>query len=168
MSFTYTSRPLVNVTVPEEKRKGISNYAHLLSLAREYKLGDNASRDLFHKGSGLIAKVKPILQRNAVEPDGSFQRTWHQIDPIQQACLTEEVHKVMPWLQCFEGSWATKWILKSLINQRVHDGKRAKRRRQREIEMEEELAKWQNEHDEREMVMESANAVAEGKIYCLY
>jgi hypothetical protein len=62
--MSFTSRP--SVKVPEEKRKGISNYADLLSLAREYKLGDNASRDLFHKGSGLIAKVKPILLRNAV------------------------------------------------------------------------------------------------------
>jgi hypothetical protein len=117
--MSFTSRPLVNV--PEEKRKGISNYADLLSLARLYKLGDNASRDLFHKGSGLIAKVKPILQRNAVEPDGSFQRTWRRMDPIQLGHITKEVHKVVPWLQCFEASWATKWIIKRLINQRVHD-----------------------------------------------
>ena len=54
------------------------------------------------------------------------------------------------------------WIIKRLINQRVHDRKRAKRR-EREMVMEEELAKH-NEHDEQE----SANAVAEGKIYCLY
>jgi len=45
--------------------------------------------------------------------------------------------------------------MKRLINQRVHDRKRAKRR-EREMVMEEELAKH-NEHDEQE----SANAVAE-------
>jgi hypothetical protein len=48
------------------------------------------------------------------------------------------------------------WIIKRLINQRVHDRKRAKRR-EREMVMEEELAKHHNEHDEQE----SANAVAE-------
>jgi hypothetical protein len=55
------------------------------------------------------------------------------------------------------------WIIKRLINQRVHDRKRAKRR-EREMVMEEELAKHNNEHDEQE----SANAVAEGEICCLY
>jgi hypothetical protein len=29
----------------------------LLSLAREYKLGDDASRDLFAKGGKLISKI---------------------------------------------------------------------------------------------------------------
>ncbi|KAN0079575.1 hypothetical protein V8E54_004789 [Elaphomyces granulatus] len=66
--------------VPEEKRKGISNYGDLLSLACEYKLGDDASR--------LISKVKPILLRNAVELDGSFQRTWHRMDPIKMGHIS--------------------------------------------------------------------------------
>jgi hypothetical protein len=77
-NMSSTSQPLVKV--PEEKRKGISNYGDLLSLAREYKLGDDASR--------LISKVKPILLRNAVEPDGSFQRTWHRMDPIKMGHIS--------------------------------------------------------------------------------
>src|SRR6267378_1818719 len=76
--MSFTSRPLVEV--PEEKRKGISNYGDLLSLAREYKLGDDASRDLFHKGAKLISKIKPILLRRTrrliskdVASDGPYQ-----------------------------------------------------------------------------------------------
>jgi phage protein D len=52
--------PSTEELVPAIKQKGISNYANLLSLAREFHL------DLFGKGKGLISKVTPILGRHAI------------------------------------------------------------------------------------------------------
>jgi len=42
---------------------------------------------------------------------------------------------VAPWLLRFEEVWATKWTAKKLINQRVHDRQRSKKR-ERELDME--------------------------------
>jgi hypothetical protein len=150
--------------VPATKQKGISNYADLLSLARQFHLGDEASRDLFGKAAGLILKVKPILLRHATEPDGRFHKAWNSLSPIRHANIIRDIHKVAPWLQRFEEAWATKWIARRLINQRVHDHQRSKRK-ERELEREttrqlqEEEAAWV-----RDLEHEAANAVVEGKI----
>ena len=46
--------------------------------------------------------------------------------------MNQAVHKVVPWLLHFEETWATDWILKKLINQQVHDAKRASVKRRME------------------------------------
>jgi len=38
------------------------------------------------------------------------------------------VHQTVPWLQQFEGSWATVWVLKKAVNQRVSDARRPSKR----------------------------------------
>ena len=37
--------------------------------------------------------------------------------------MNQAVHKVVLWLLYFEETWATDWILKKLIDQRVHNAK---------------------------------------------
>ena len=94
--------PSTEELVPAIKQKGILNYADLLSLARDFDLGDETSRDLFGKGAGLILKVKPILSRHTVEPDGKFHKTWNALSPIRCANIVHDIHKVALWLLRFE------------------------------------------------------------------
>jgi hypothetical protein len=56
------------------------------------------------------------------------------MDPIKMGHISKEVHRTVPWLLCFEENWATAWVIKRILNQRVHDRKRAKRR-EREMMM---------------------------------
>jgi hypothetical protein len=132
--------------VPDKEQKNVQNYADLLAIARKHELDEEARRDLFSKGARLIRKVKPILLRHAVDSEGNFKKTWSSLSTTRCALIEQEVHKVAPWLLSFEETWATKWILKKLINQRVHDGNRAKKK---EMEMEMELS-WENEEERAE------------------
>ena len=44
---------------------------------------------------------------------------------LEKAGLVEVVHRRKPWLERhFQGGWATDWVLKKLIDQRVADKKR--------------------------------------------
>jgi hypothetical protein len=138
------SLPSTEELVPAIKQKGISNYADLLSLAREFHLGDEASRDLFGKGKGLILKVTPILGRHAVEPDGKIHKTWNALSPIRCANIVRDMHKVAPWFLRFEEAWATKWVARRLINQRVHDSNRSKKK---ERDADREAARQQQEEE---------------------
>jgi hypothetical protein len=140
-SITMTSPAQSSKLVPEEEQTGVQNYADLLNIARKHELGEEARRDLFSKGARLIRKTKPILLRHAVEPDGCFKRTWNRQSTARRAVIEKEVHKVAPWLLSFEETWATRWFLKKLIDQRVHDGNRTKKK---EKDMETELS-WETE-----------------------
>ena len=107
--------------------------------------------------------MKPILSRHAVEPDGKFHKTWNALSPIRCANIVRDLHKVAPWLLRFEEAWATKWAARRLINQRVHDSHRSKKK-ERESNM--EAARQQQEEEaaaarERGLVNES---IVEGKI----
>ena len=156
--------PSTEELIPAIRQKGISNYADLLSLAREFHLGDEASRDIFGKGKGLIMKVTPILVRHAVEPDGKIHKTWNQLSPIRCANIVRDMHKVAPWLLRFEEAWATKWAARRLINQRVHDSNRSKKK-DRDADM--EAARQQEEEEAaaaRERALVNESMIVEGKI----
>ena len=153
--------PSTEELVPAIEQKGISNYADLLSLACEFHLGDEASRDLFGKGKGLSLKMTPILGRHAVEPDGKIHKTWNALSPIRCANIVHDIHKVAPWLLRFEEAWVTQWAARRAINQRVHDSNRSKKK-DRDADM--EAARQQQEEEaaaaqEKGLVNES-----EGKI----
>ena len=56
--------------------------------------------------------------------------------------MIEAANKAVPWLQRFEDDWTAEWLLKKLIDQRVHDRNRAsakKRISDRKREMLEQL-----------------------------
>jgi hypothetical protein len=118
--------------VPLSKKKNIAKFDNLLFLAREYDLGDEARLDLCARGERLIRKIKPIIVRHAADEDGAFRKTWKDLSTTRCGITAQSVHKVAPWLLNFEENWATDWILKRLIDQRVHDRNRAKARRKEE------------------------------------
>jgi hypothetical protein len=80
--------------------------------------------DLAYKGESLIRKVKPIMLR-ATDESGNFDKTWKALSARRSAKMVKAVNKAVPWLKRFEDDWATEWLLKKLIDQRVHDRNRA-------------------------------------------
>jgi hypothetical protein len=118
--------------VPLGKKKNIANFSNLLLLAREYELGNEACIDLRTKGERLIRKLKPIIVRHAADEDGAFRKTWKDLSTTRRGLIAQSVHKVAQWLLNFEEDWATDWILKRLIDQRVHDRNRAKAKKKEE------------------------------------
>jgi hypothetical protein len=115
--------------IPVERRKGVNNFDQLLRLAQEYNLGNKAYTLFGEKGRGIVQIVKPILRKNATDEFGVFTSNWKGMTAIQQAALGKEVHEREPWmLRHFEGGWATDWVLKKMIDQRVFD--RTRRQKQ--------------------------------------
>jgi hypothetical protein len=70
-------------TVPATKKRSLTKFDDLLSLARDYNLENEARRDLNAKGEGIIRKAKPALFRHATE-HGVFSKTWSEISNIAE------------------------------------------------------------------------------------
>jgi hypothetical protein len=109
--------------VPATKKRSLTKFEDLLSIARDYNLGNEARRDLSAKGEGIIRKAKPALFRHATE-HGVFSKTWAELSNDRRARVTREMNKLAPWLLNFEETWATEWVAKRLVNQRVYDQRR--------------------------------------------
>jgi hypothetical protein len=124
MSGAISSPPPRKSLVPASKAKEVANFAALSNIAREYRLGHEALSDLAYKGENLIRKVKPFILR-ATDESGYFYKTWKALSARRSAKMVKSVNKAVPWLKRFEDDWATEWLLKKLIDQRVHDRNRA-------------------------------------------
>jgi hypothetical protein len=72
----------------------------------------------------LILRVKPIIMKHAADEDGCFRKTWMAISTQRASYTSRMVNKSAPWEH-----WATDWVLKRLIDQRVHDEKRKAKRK---------------------------------------
>ena len=109
-------------TTPHQSRK-VLDLPRLRPLAEEFKLGRKVCNLFADNGRKIINHVKPIITKHAT--DGVFRNSWKNLTSTQQAALVGLVHDVEPRLvEYFEGSWATDWVLKKLIDQRVADVKR--------------------------------------------
>jgi len=109
--------------------KRVNNFKDLFELANEFNVGVNAKADLANRGERLILRVKPIIMKHAADEDGCFRMTWKAISTQRSSYIGRLVNKSTPWLLCFEEHWATDWVLKRLIDQRVHDEKRKAKRK---------------------------------------
>jgi hypothetical protein len=78
-------------------------------------------REFWRKGG-------PIKLHNVV--GGKFQKN---IPIMRRATIIQATHKAIPWLQRFEDDWATEWVMRSLIDQRVHDRNRSAEVRKQEF-----------------------------------
>jgi hypothetical protein len=115
--------------VPLAVIKRVYNFKDLFDVANEFNVGDDAKADLASRGERLTRRVKPIIMKHAADEDGCFRQTWKSISTQRSAHICRLVNKTAPWLQCFEEHWATDWVLKRMIDQRVHDHNRKSKRK---------------------------------------
>jgi len=74
-----------------------------------------------------LQKIFPLpnITKYATDSSGDFSTNWKLMSSTQRASLVRYVHEKEPRLEgVFEGEWATDWVLKKLIDQRVADAKR--------------------------------------------
>jgi hypothetical protein len=118
--------------VPERRRQRIKNFSDFLELAREFKLGREAQQKLSENGKLLVQEIKPFLTRYAIDLEGRFTKTWKRLPVLTRSKLVKKIIQLEPWLCRFEDSWVAEWILKKLIDQRVHDCNRVKAKEKRQ------------------------------------
>lgn len=112
------------MVVPADREEGTLNYGHLLEIAKEFRLGQEAYTSLANKGSELRSRVRPIIVRYATNNKGEFVVRWQDMTSIRREGLVALVHEVAPWLAHFEEGWASDWVLSRMISQRFYDRNR--------------------------------------------
>lgn len=105
--------------------------------------GYDVYQNLENKGKSLTRKIKPLLARYATDSRGNFYRIWKEMPSGQRAELVQMTQESENWLLRFEDGWATEWILKKMIDQRVYDHRRTKGR---EIRRQEKLSRDQSNY----------------------
>jgi len=111
--------------VPINRSTGIVTFNQLFALSEEFKLEAKVCKLFADSGRRVIRLVKPIIAKHATDSSGKFTMTWKMLSSTQRATLVRFVSDAEPRLEgLFEGEWATDWVLKKLIDQRVSDAKR--------------------------------------------
>jgi hypothetical protein len=111
--------------IPLDRSKGLVTFGQLHTLAKEFKVDRKVCRLFSDNGRDIIKVVKPIITKYATDSSGNFSTNWKLMSSTQRASLVRYVHEKEPRLEgVFEGEWATDWVLKKLIDQRVADAKR--------------------------------------------
>jgi hypothetical protein len=112
--------------IPISRSTGIVTFNQLFALSEEFKIEAKVSRLFANSGSRIIKLAKPIITKHATDSSGRFTKNWRMLSSTQRATLVRFVSDAEPRLEgVFEGEWATDWVLKKLIDQRVSDAKRS-------------------------------------------
>lgn len=110
--------------VPRTESANVSNGTDLYRLVCKYKLGDAALADTNYKAKLLFRKVKVVINKFAVDPDGRVSKRWTR-QPIEvRYRMLKELTKNACWLSRFEDNWAAEWLLSKGVNQRKVDAGR--------------------------------------------
>jgi hypothetical protein len=110
--------------IPRTESANVSNGTDLHRLVCKYKLGDAALADTDYKAKLLFRKVKVVINKFAVDPDGRVSKRWAR-QPIEvRYRMLKELTKNVCWLSRFEENWAAEWLLSKGVNQRKVDAGR--------------------------------------------